>query len=40
MTYAREAALEAFATSSDSITCQWHYHAALQAHLHGDLQII
>jgi 6-hydroxy-3-succinoylpyridine 3-monooxygenase len=32
--------LEAFARSNDSITCQWHYHAALEAHLHGDLQII
>ncbi len=32
--------LEAFAKSKDSITCQWHYHAALHAHLQGDLQII
>ncbi|MFC4311655.1 NYN domain-containing protein [Steroidobacter flavus] len=32
--------LEAFAKSNDSITCQWHYHSALQAHLRGDLQII
>lgn len=32
--------LEAFAKSTDSIACQRHYHAALLAHLEGNLEII
>lgn len=32
--------LQAFAKSNDSIACQRHYHAALLAHLEGQLQII
>jgi 6-hydroxy-3-succinoylpyridine 3-monooxygenase len=32
--------LEAFAKSDDSTACQSHYHAALEGHLQGELQIV